>query len=413
MISNLRNKRLDSILLLFVVWPFLSLIFAVINYRSFWAKNIVWFFTSFLGITFVISNPGMDANRYRERLIWLYENPVSFITFFKGISTGQYGRGDYLEPLLRYLVSNITSDHRILFGVFGLIFGYFFSRNVWFFIEMTRGKISIVAFPFILMMAFVVPFWMINGFRFWTATHIFIYGIIVLYNKKSLLRSIPFLMLSILTHITFIVPVAILMSVHFIHFNRYVLLVLLGGAILIIKLDINYLLNIIPDHLFGTSEIYIDGYLKSDQAENIIKSKANQRWFLTLGQLVQSYIYIFLSAFYLIYKDKKYNKTVLSSLMKFAIINLCIVNILSFVPSFGRFYALTNILICGVIFVVFQIEKNNKLNATVSFFSVPIFTLLILINFRIGFDFIGIGALINNPLLSFFIYIKLALVDIL
>jgi len=51
-----------------VVWPFFALVFAMINYRSVFSKNVLWFFCAFFGYTFIISNPEMDANRYKTFL---------------------------------------------------------------------------------------------------------------------------------------------------------------------------------------------------------------------------------------------------------------------------------------------------------------------------------------------------------
>ena len=52
----------------FLVWPFGSLAFTAYHLRSSWAKNIVWLFVIFFGLTFVISNPKIDANRYNDKL---------------------------------------------------------------------------------------------------------------------------------------------------------------------------------------------------------------------------------------------------------------------------------------------------------------------------------------------------------
>ena len=54
---------------LFLIWPFLSILIALYEYRQKWSKNVIWLFVAFFGYTFVISNDTMDANRYRDQFI--------------------------------------------------------------------------------------------------------------------------------------------------------------------------------------------------------------------------------------------------------------------------------------------------------------------------------------------------------
>ena len=38
---------------------------------------------------------------------------------------------DFVEPLISTIVSSFTSNYKILFAIYGLIFGFFYSRNIW------------------------------------------------------------------------------------------------------------------------------------------------------------------------------------------------------------------------------------------------------------------------------------------
>jgi hypothetical protein len=138
--------------MLFILWPFLSVIYAIVNYRSKWAKNIIWFFCCFFGYTFVISNEGMDANRYRDFLVELHTSEISFGDYFHGVYNGDIGRGDYLEPTIRYIVSRFSDDYRILYAIFGFIMGYFYSRNIWFLLDEVSDRIKPYAIPFLVML---------------------------------------------------------------------------------------------------------------------------------------------------------------------------------------------------------------------------------------------------------------------
>ncbi len=85
--TSKKNNKFTTYLLV-LVWPFMAMIMAVLNYRSKWAKNIVWFFCSFFGYNLVIANEGVDANRYRKYLKRYHETiDVDFFEFLSQIAT--------------------------------------------------------------------------------------------------------------------------------------------------------------------------------------------------------------------------------------------------------------------------------------------------------------------------------------
>ena len=66
------NSEKKYSVILFLIWPFLALIYAAKNYKASWSKNIIWFFVIFYGFTLTIHNVGeeiSDANRYRDKFI--------------------------------------------------------------------------------------------------------------------------------------------------------------------------------------------------------------------------------------------------------------------------------------------------------------------------------------------------------
>src|SRR5699024_1023376 len=91
------------------------------------------------------------------------------------------------------------------------IYGFFFSRNIWYVMERLEGKIRPATILLFSCFCLVMPFWFINGFRMWTAAHIFIYGLLpyLFEGRKS---GLVIAVLSILVHYAFIVPVGVLFA---------------------------------------------------------------------------------------------------------------------------------------------------------------------------------------------------------
>ena len=50
-------------LILFLLWPFLACITAILNFGQKEARNIVYAFLVYYGLTFVVGNEGIDASR--------------------------------------------------------------------------------------------------------------------------------------------------------------------------------------------------------------------------------------------------------------------------------------------------------------------------------------------------------------
>ena len=191
----------------FLINPFLGVIEAFKNYKAPWAKNAVWLFIIFYGFT-MVSPEGMDSSRYMLKLRYLHEQPLSFESFASSIYLTQ-DTVDLYEPTVTYIISRVTDNGSILFAVFGLIFGYFYSRNIWMLFEHLDIKANLLLYLMIITFAFVIGFWSLTGVRMWTAAHIFFYGTskyLIKSNKKGLLIAA----LSILVHFSFILPCIVL-----------------------------------------------------------------------------------------------------------------------------------------------------------------------------------------------------------
>ena len=149
---------------------------ALRNYRLSFAKNIVWLFVIFYGFTIVIEDKAMDASRIIDKFEAAAKTQITTRNFISLLYDKDSQTLDIIEPVLVFLVSRVTTNWHFLFAVFGLIFGFFYSRNIWYLIDRAGGQIKKINLINILVFSVLVGFWQINGFRFWTATHMFFFG---------------------------------------------------------------------------------------------------------------------------------------------------------------------------------------------------------------------------------------------
>lgn len=386
---------------LFLVWPFFALIFAIVNWRSPWAKNIVWLFCGFFGFTFYIPPDGPDANRYRDYLIDFHYSGTDIWQYIPEVLMGKHGKGDILEPMLRGLIGHFTDDHRILFCVFGLIMGYFLSRNIWFLLEKAGNKIPLSAYPFLWVVAFGIGIWQINGFRFWTAAHIFIHGLIVLFYYRKKIKGSFLLILAAATHITMAIPIiAVALAVLMAAYPK-ILLIIMGLSMLFASIPVEKILTLLPKSLFPSADLYIKGYLMSDIAKNFEQVRESRIWFLRLNDISSRILFSFLAIYYLL---RCSNFQFLSiggrRLMTVGVLMLAIYNLFYLFPSIVRF-ATISFLIIAVVYFLYMLEQGNTLHKRwISLLALPPITLLVLIQWRIGLEFLGPSPIFTSPLFA-------------
>ena len=215
------KKRLqasDSHWFLFFLMPFFAGFTALRNYKAPWAKNVIWAFVVFFGFTFAIAkeNNDIDVVRYMDELRELNARSLSLTDIMDVFRDS--GDVDILKTLIAIIVSRFTNNTQVLTAVYGFIFGFFYSRCIWYLFERLRGKLKWVTVLMIIVFSLINPFWNLNGFRFNTAVLIFLYGLLpfLFENKKS---KLVLSYLSVFVHFSFLLPVVIL-TVYILAGNR-------------------------------------------------------------------------------------------------------------------------------------------------------------------------------------------------
>ena len=396
------HSQSDSIskshsLVLFLLWPFLGLLFAMLNWKSDWAKNIAWLFCGFYGFTFVISNDGMDANRYRDSLIELHNSNLTIWEYLYGVWNADYSRGDYVEPMIRYVVSCLTDDYRVLFLCFGLFMGFFMTRNIWFLLSRVPKSIDFLGIPFLVIFLLIVPFWSINGFRFWSACHVFFYGVISILFHKQYLKGLFILGLAISTHISFVLPCVIFAGFFLIPESSIIYFVAFIVSIFLINLDSTKVYAFVMSLLGDKHLAVFQDYFSEEYFEKRERGVSNVRWYVRY-QFYSIYLYTLVVSGYLLLEKRVFSDRETKQLFLFGLLLFCTVNTINVIPSIGRFYLLSYLFIFGTLFLLatsfrFKHFGNGLLSSFIFFSLIPI-----MMQIRIGMDFIGPNTFVLNPM---------------
>jgi len=385
--------------IMFFINPFIAMIFSFKEYKMPYAKNLFWAFCTFYGLTFTIGEEslGSDINRYVSELSQLYQQP--FLSIQGAIEYFRYsGEIDILSTIISYTLSRFTESQAILTMVYAFIFGYFFSRNIWYVFGSLKNRITFLSKIVLLTLVLVMPIWQIGGFRMWTAFHIFMFGLLpyIFENKKS---KLIFLYSSILVHFSFMIPISIFILYRLLgnRINLYFIIFII--TLLISEINIgslnSFINNFLPDIIIErTSSYLIDAQIEGIQSVTlnwyaVWKTKALS-WGLTI-----ILFYLFFYGRKLIELKPKFKRLFSITLLMYAT-----ANILMHIPSGGRFLNIAFFLaLIMIIIYLDQFYHDFNFKQLIKYLA-PVFFLFIIVTIRRGFYATSITSVLGNPIIA-------------
>lgn len=399
---NNSKSQLNTALILFLLWPFAGLFVAFRYYRQDWAKNIFWLFCVFIGFTYIFAEErGADSYRYAIDLIKYARSQMNLLGIWRTVFSENTDLVDFASPTIIFLVSRITDNPKILFTILALIFGFFYSRNLWYILDRMNTRPTLFILLCILTIILLNPVWNINGFRMWTAAQIFIYGTLPYFvegKKKGLLWA----GFSVFFHFSFLFPLGIL-GIFMLLKNR--INIFMGFLILtafikeIDLLQVQSALLFLPDIFHHR----ITSYTRPEYAESINMQIQEANWygpFAIRGLTYVSYavfIYIFFFA-----RKILNERPDLKTLFCYSLLLYGFTNIFSYIPSGDRFLYVVDIYVFA--FLIFFLSSFPKIKGRtfLEFMSTPLILLFCMVAIRISFDRLGLMTFIGNPVVATF-----------
>lgn len=405
-----KNKFVPSVpgseFLFFLIWPFGALLRSLRHFRSPEAKTIFWLFCVFFGFVFIYGDPynelGNDSVRYAMNLIKMHENPLSWNEIITSFYNLEEGFVDIYQPLVTWLVSLFTSDPRVLFMLFAVVFGFFYAQNLWMIFNTINKKVGLILFVFMMSYALINPIWNINGVRMWTAAQLFLFGNLryfLLNDKKGLIWSAS----SILVHFSFLFPVAVLAAYIFLpkKDSIFFFFYIITAFLVEIKLtQVRDLLSFLPDFI----QPKVGEYTNEVAAEAYFEKFRQYSWrYIWQGNISTWVGYAWIIAIYIRRKYWAKYFPHFRQIFMFALLMGSFANIAAQVPSGGRILLVAN----GLFFALFvallgQRRINLKLR-WLEVISIPLLAFVVVFGIRVGFDYMGISTFFSNPVLALFV----------
>lgn len=400
-----------------LLFPFVGLILSLVQWKKSWAMNIFWLACIYMGGILIYMpegstlGDGMDSGRYVLYLIDMYNNPHINISSILSLYQIDINHMDLYQQTMTFLVSRFTDNGHVLFAVFAFVFGFFYSRNIWYILDKLPSKKLGIFYVLFGLFFLICPITQINGVRMWTALHVFVYAMLpyLIENKKSklwLLFVTPLIHFSYLYIVIFSIIYVLIPfrlktnNILFIYFAIITYIV----TLFINSLSLDSVSSMMAEYSPESYEDRIDMYVNQDVLDRRNESAATNNWYLAVGKNISNWSYsiILVLLFPVIRKSFKDNKTI-TNLYVFTMLIGTFANITALIPSGGRFQILATMFkLSTILLIILNIPKNNTVYKISQIFSI-ILILPLVVEFRKLFDFFGINLIFGNFITLFFI----------
>ena len=402
--ESLNEKSGFYAVILFIIWPFLALASAFRNYTAGWGKNILWAFVAFYGFVFAIGleNQNSDIVRYVAEIEMLSSQQMTVSSAFNYFV--EKGEIDIIDTVISVILSRFTANQSVVTLVYGFIFGFFFSRNMWYVLENFEGKIKPITILLFASFFLIVPIWEMNGFRFWTAVHVYIYGVLpFLFEGKR--GKLLVAMSSPLFHFAFLVPVAILMGYLLLGNRLVIYFAFFATTFFVSEIDISVMNNLIESYAPEIIQERSSSYRGENQVSAFREQNQETRvWYVVwYSRLLKWSIMGFLVV--LFFRGRTFfekNKRWLN-LFCFTLLFYSIANLFSSIPSGGRYLSIANLLALAIITLYIQNRDQEIVMERFVWAATPALLLYIIVAFRIGLYSMSATSIIGNPITAIFL----------
>lgn len=382
---------MKSRILLFLIWPIASLVFELKNLTRTQSIFFLLLFSIFFGWNFIHTSVYLSSNdaiRYITVLRDFHSQNLTFEDFRLNYLVSEV---DYVRPILTYIVSIFSNRANFLFMIFSVFFGYFYFKILQLLLTI-KGEFAFVELLIIIMIAFNIPLWEINAFRFWSAALVFILSVIYFIENKY--RSALFLLIfTPFIHFSFWILVFVFIIFYIVRKNINTIFTgLLISSILPLEVirSATIFSLYIPEKFQVRTELYLD--------VDFLSKQINTNWYITLVPILLKYLTFFLLVMSFIeYRKGRFTEKMMI-FFAFVMIFRTFSNLLADIFEGDRFLTISSSLILIFIFIYsnsLSFMKLKIINWPLFF----IFFFIIIIKVREGMDFFGLNVILGNPLI--------------
>ena len=410
---GLRKKRNLGLASLVAISPFVAFVVGLFHPRDQASRNLVWIFSIFYGVVFYIPDwSGSDSVRYVVQLKTMYwsDSTLDDLAYLGQMFRGESGYVDLYQPVITFLVSRFTDQPWALFGVFGILFGYVYSRNIWFLIDRVGNRQSVVIVFLIVAFALDVGIAAgLNKIRFWTACHMFVFGI--LYFLDS--RNRKYLFISLLTpliHFAFVLPCALLLLFFAVRRFGTAIYFFFVGSFVVSQLDVAILKSALQ-FLPMAHEDHAMSYVNKADALGEYWM-AEQAWFLGLNNTLTA-LFVLIASTYLYWRGVHRYRGLIGGIFLLGMWIYGVTNLVSYVPSWDRFFSVAELLIIAALVLFLGAERAKKKDLQLAGAMSSLLVINTALGVRMTLEFASVYLLFGNFFVAPFVDADIGLYELI
>lgn len=393
-------RRSAYLFLVFLFSPLLALILAIINYRNRISRQVIFLVLVFFGLTLNFFGDGVgEAMKFTY---WSNYNFDDLLTYLGGLyQTGN--NVDFVQQVIMYLISRVTDNPSIYFGVISSIFAFFYLRSlghIYDHNDFTGNQSALVHFWFFPM---VLSVSYLGGSRWAIAAWIFFYSVYHFFMKRE--KKYIFLsVVSIFVHFSFFGPVAIFLGFLLSGRRNTIYYFLIAASFFIQTLTSSSLSQIETNSLAGVQE-RVSMYNNEDEIEFRQEILEDTPWYIKYPRKMV-WIYLAVGIFY---ARKKYsnvsNDPLLENFYSFSLLLFVLANSLLKIPSGMRFQTIFFMFATVYLIMLLARAKPNGLSTLTIIGLIPM-TFYFMVELRRCFDLLNLAMAAPLPV-SFFANVSL------
>lgn len=399
------NKQLLLLLVLFLISPFLTSLYALFTYKFRNSQIIIILFTCFFGFNMTAESENLDL--FGSLSLLTHYQQFSFSDIINGFLSSMFNintnssfarmvpdKTDIYVGFTAAIVSQFTSNGHVLMGIFGLVYGFVFVKAMKKIVEI-QPKDNILSHIPILLAAFMMPISQLAGIRYGTATYLFVWALIEIINSNKLKYYSLFLIASLI-HFSFIIPsmlfilykvIALKPKINYIKILYLVYIISFFFPDLIVNFIGNSsILNSLGEGAQNKASEYSNAELNAEMSANFANGAA---WIIQIPYKLRSW-YIYSVLFIRILPFKKLNFSELSDkILMWVLILTTFANFSMDVSNLGsRLMMISGIFVFYYLMKVFSENADSKILKNIVFLGLIFFSLLLILEVRFILQYI-------------------------
>ncbi|MEN9790666.1 MAG: hypothetical protein RLZZ63_324 [Gemmatimonadota bacterium] len=389
--------HLSAYFTLFLLNPFFAAVFSLARRNQRNLTLVAMCFCAFYGASQLISNE-KDNGRYRDKFYEMHDRQVTWTSFRESLWDGQT-TVDVAIPLISFVAALVTRNERILFAVFGIVFGFFYGRNLQFvYSHLPRSKIPPFLALLVAVAALVVPFWAgLSSVRMWMGAHVFFYGASRYMSYKQA-RYLLFVAAAGLVHFSFTVVALMFAAFYFTRLRRRegLWFALFVATFLFAEIGAGTVREIIRGYAPAIYESKAEAYTEGSYVEDYSELTKQRSWHARYYQPALFYSICFLLVLtYRRTRRRRILTDVERAFLSFAFVVFAFANSITFLPAGSRFYWVASLFAMIPIIKYYQHATSRTM---IHLTTIPILFWLV-VSIRDGFDLITLATIISNPVI--------------